>query len=79
MTQPMAKPRTRLTGADYMAQTPPSHRGVRFQLIEGELIEMAGPNDPPQVFIGELYIDVRTQTRALDLGETRIFPLRCRH
>ena len=74
MTQPTQKPRTKLTGADYMRLTPPSHRGRRFQLIEGELIEMAGPNDPHQVFIGELYIEVRTQTRALGLGETRISP-----
>ena len=74
MTQPKAKPRAKLTGADYMRLTPPSHRGVRYQLIEGELIKMAGPNDPHQVFIGELYIEVRTQTRRLGLGETRIAP-----
>ena len=72
MTQPKAKPRTKLTGADYMRLTPPSHRGVRYQLIEGELVKMAGANDAHQVFIGELYIEVRTQTRALGLGETRI-------
>ena len=74
MTSPKAKPTTKLTGADYMRLTPPSHRGVRYQLIEGELIRMAGPNDPHQVFIGELYIEVRTQTRRLGLGETRISP-----
>ena len=74
MTSPKAKPTTKLTGADYMRLTPPSHRGVRYQLIEGELVKMAGPNDPHQVFIGELYIEVRTQTRALGLGETRISP-----
>ena len=74
MTSPKAKPTTKLTGADYMRLTPPSHRGVRYQLIEGELIRMAGPNDPHQVFFGELYIEVRTQTRRLGLGETRISP-----
>ena len=74
MTQTKAKLRVKLTGADYMKLTPPSHRGVRYQLIEGELIKMAGANDPHQVFIGELYIEVRTQTRALGLGETRIAP-----
>ena len=74
MTQTKAKLRVKLTGADYLKLTPPSHRGVRYQLIEGELIKMAGPNDPHQVFIGELYIEVRTQTRALGLGETRIAP-----
>ena len=35
---------------------------------------MAGTNDPHQVFIGELDIEVRTQTRAPGFGETRISP-----
>ena len=74
MTQPQAKPRSKLTGADYLRLTPPSHRGVRYQLIEGELVKMAGANDAHQVFVGELYIEVRTQTRALGIGETRIPP-----
>ena len=74
MTQPKAKPRAKLTGADYLRLTPPSHRGVRYQLIEGELVRMAGANDAHQVFVGELYIEVRTQTKALGLGETRIPP-----
>ena len=74
MAQPKAKLRVKLTGADYMKLTPPSHRGVRYQLIEGELIKMAGPNDPHQVFIGELYIEATVQVRALGIGETRISP-----
>ena len=74
MTQPKVKPRTKLTGADYMRLTPPSHRGVRYQLIEGELVKMAGPNDPHQVFIGDLYIEATLQVRALGIGETRISP-----
>ena len=74
MTQSKAKPKAKLTGADYLRLTPPSHRGVRYQLIEGELVKMAGANDAHQVFIGELYIEVRTQTRALGLGETRLPP-----
>ena len=74
MTQPKAKPKAKLTGADYLRLTPPSHRGVRYQLIEGELVKMAGADDAHQVFIGELYIEVRTQTRALGLGETRLPP-----
>ena len=74
MTQPKAKPKAKLTGADYLRLTPPSHRGVRYQLLEGELVKMAGANDAHQVFVGELYIEVRTQTRALGLGETRIPP-----
>ena len=74
MTQPKAKTQARLTGADYLRLTPPSHRGRRYQLIEGELIEMAGPNDPHQVFIGQLYIQATLQTDQLGIGETRISP-----
>ena len=74
MTQPKAKPRVKLTGADYMRLTPPSHRGVRYQLIEGELVKMAGPNDPHQVFIGELYFTARSQIGAPGAFEIRISP-----
>ena len=74
MAQPKAKLRVKLTGADYMKLTPPSHRGVRYQLIEGELIKMAGPNDPHQVFTGRFYIQLTLQTDALDIGETRVAP-----
>ena len=68
------RPRTGMTGADYMAITPPSHRGRRFQLIEGDLIEMAGPSEPHQVFTGQLYIRLTLQVEQLGLGETRISP-----
>lgn len=74
MTQPQAKPRSKLTGADYMRLTPPSHRGVRYQLIEGELVKMAGPNDPHQVFIGELFFVARSQIGARGAFEIRISP-----
>ena len=77
MMQPAAtKPRvrTRLTNADYLAQTPPSHRGRRYQLINGELIEMAGPNDPHQVFALRLGSALMIQSDDLDIGEIRIAP-----
>ena len=74
MTQPKAKPTTKLTGADYMRLTPPSHRGVRYQLIEGELIQMAEPNDPHQIFIAELYFAARSQIGAPGAFEIRISP-----
>ena len=74
MTQPKQKPKTKLTGVDYMVLTPPSHRGVRYQLIEGELVKMAGPNDPHQVFIGELYFAARAQIGAPGLFEIRLSP-----
>ena len=74
MMQSKTRTRAKLTGADYMKLTPPSHRGVRYQLIEGALVKMAGANLAHQVFIGELYIEVRTQTRALGLGETYLPP-----
>ena len=71
MTQPKAKLRVKLTGADYMRLTPPSHRGVRYQLIEGELVKMAGANDAHQVFIGEIYFAARLQ-----IGEPGEFEIR---
>ena len=76
MTQPKAKPKTKLTGADYMRLTPPSHRGVRYQLIEGELVKMAGANEPHQVFIGELYFAARTPNAGStgELNEIRLPP-----
>ena len=74
MLQPIAQPRTGMTGADYMAITPPSHRGRRFQLIEGELIEMAGPSEPHQVFVGELYFAARLQIGAPGAYEIRLSP-----
>ncbi len=84
MLQPITEPRTgqprtgqpgaKMTGADYMAITPPSHRGRRFQLIEGELIEMAGPSEPHQVFVGELYFAARLQIGASGAYEIRLSP-----
>ena len=71
---PPPRPRTKMTGADYLAITPPSHRGRRFQLIEGDLIEMAGPSEPHQVFTGQLYIRLTLQAEQLGIGETRISP-----
>ena len=75
MTQPKAKPTTKLTGADYMRLTPPSHRGVRYQLIEGELIQMPGPSRAHQTFTGRFYLQLTLQTDALGIGETMISPL----
>ena len=74
MTQPTVKPKAKLTGADYLRLTPPSHRGVRYQLIEGELARMAGASDAHQVFTGRFYMQLTLQTDALDIGETRIAP-----
>ncbi len=77
MMQPAAtqpRVRTRLTNADYLAQTPPSHRGRRYQLINGELIEMAGPNDPHQVFALRLGSALMIQSDDLGIGEIRIAP-----
>ena len=74
MTQPSQKPRTKLTGADYLRLTPPSHRGVRYQLIEGELVKMAGANDAHQVFTGRFYMRLTLQADALGIGETRLPP-----
>ena len=71
MMQPVAEPpiRTRLTNADYIAQTPPSHRGRRYQLINGVLIEMAGATLAHQIFLMQFSILLTPQVNALDIGE----------
>ena len=77
MTQPetaraAVKPRGKLTNADYMVMTPPSHRGERYQLINGELIKMAGASDAHQVFLMWLCSALMSQVYALVIGEIRI-------
>ncbi len=72
MTQPKTKPRTRLTNADYMAMTPPANSGPRYQLINGELIEMSGASDGHQVFALRCGSAMLTQADELDIGEIRI-------
>ena len=77
MMQPTAtKPRTRtrLTNADYIALTPPSHRGRRYQLINGELIEMAGASQPHQDFALRMGAALLAQADALDIGKVLIAP-----
>ena len=74
MTQPKAKPRAKLTNADYMAMTPPANTGPRYQLINGELFEMSGASDPHQVFLMWLCSGLLLQVDALGVGEIRIAP-----
>ncbi len=74
MTQPKAKPRTRLTNADYMAMTPPANSGPRYQLINGELIEMSGASDDHQVFLMWLCSGLLLQVDDLGIGEIRLPP-----
>ena len=78
LTQPAIKPRIRtqprLTNADYLAQTPPSHRGRRYQLINGELIEMSGAVLAHQIFSMQFGIALTPQVNALDIGEVVAAP-----
>lgn len=74
MTQPKAKPRTKLTNADYIAMTPPENSGPRYQLIHGELIEMAGATSGHQTFLLEISAELLIQIRALDIGTIVIAP-----
>ena len=79
MTQPHTaqaepKPRGKLTNADYLAMTPPANTGPRYQLIQGELVQMAGANDPHQVFSMRLSSGLLIQVDALGTGEIRIAP-----
>ena len=74
MTQPKAKPRARLTNADYVAMTPPENSGPRYQLINGALIEMSGAGDAHQVFLMWLCSGLLLQVEDLNRGEIRIPP-----
>ena len=68
------KPRGKLTNADYIAMTPPENSGPRYQLINGELVEMAGASDPHQVFLMWLCSGLLLQVEALGIGDIRIPP-----
>ena len=74
MTQPKAKPRAKLTNADYMAMTPPANSGRRYQLINGELIEMSGATLAHQSFLLELSLEMSIQVRAAGIGRLVIAP-----
>ena len=74
MTPPPTKPRTRLTNADYMRLTPPVPDGPRYQLINGELVKMAGASDAHQVFLMWLALMLAPQTETLGIGQVRIAP-----
>ena len=69
MTQPKAKPRIRLTNADYVAMTPPANSGPRYQLINGVLIEMSGASYAHQAFLVQLIMQLAIQVEALGIGE----------
>ena len=69
-----AAPVGKLTNADYMRLTPPVPGGVRYQLIDGELIEMAGASDSHQVFALRCGSALLIQTDDLGIGEVRIAP-----
>ena len=74
MTQPKQKPRTKLTNADYMALTPPSVPGPRYQLINGELVEMAGAGYAHQTFAIRFGSQLLVQTDTLGIGEVLTAP-----
>ena len=68
------KPRGKLTNADYIAMTPPANTGPRYQLINGELVQMAGATLGHQTFLLEMSADLLIQVRALDIGTIVIAP-----
>lgn len=74
MTRPKAKPRAKLTNADYVAITPPENSGPRYQLINGELVEMAGATFGHQTFLLEMSAELLIQIRVLDIGTIVIAP-----
>ena len=79
MTQPQTaqaepKPRRKLTNADYLTMTPPAIPGPRYQLIHGELVEMAGATFEHQTFLLEISSEFSRQARAVDAGMVVIAP-----
>ena len=74
MTQPKAKPRAKLTNADYVAMTPPANSGPRYQLINGELIQMSGAGYSHQTFLLQLAMQLAMQVQSLGIGEVLVAP-----
>ena len=74
MTQPKAKPRARLTNADYLAMTPPENSGARYQLINGELVRMLGASYSHQTFLVQLMIQLAVQVESSGIGEVIVAP-----
>ena len=79
MTQPQTaqaepKPRGKLTNADYLAMTPPENSGPRYQLIDGDLIEMSGASYGHQVFLLQMSIQLGIQVESLGIGEILFAP-----
>ena len=68
------KPRGQLTNADYIAMTPPANSGPRYQLIHGELVEMAGATYAHQVFLLQMSITMGIQVESLGIGEILFAP-----
>ena len=64
----------KLTNADYMRLTPPVPGGARYQLIDGELIEMSGAILAHQIFALRLGAVLLTQADALGIGEVVTVP-----
>ena len=64
----------KLTNADYMRLTPPVPGGARYQLIDGELIEMSGAILAHQIFALRLGAVLLAQADALEIGEVVAAP-----
>lgn len=65
-------PRGGLTYADYAALP---DDGKRYQLIEGELVEMPSPTSGHQIVSGELFSALRAHVREHGLGRVLYAPL----
>ncbi len=74
MTQPKAKPRAKLTYADYVAMTPLANSGPRYQLIEGQMFRLPTPHLSHQTVFGEWLVHMALQTEAPGTGQVVIAP-----
>ncbi len=60
-----------MTYADYAAMP---EDGRRYELFEGELVEMSAPDDRHQAVLGMLHMLLLSGTRRLGLGRVRVSP-----
>src|SRR5687768_9330125 len=64
--------KTKLTYADYAALP---DDGKRYELIDGELVELTSPSDLHQMLLGRLHVAVANWLKAHGGGRVRFAPL----
>jgi Uma2 family endonuclease len=74
MDEPVMTSRIVLTYEDYAALP---HDGKRYELHEGELVQMGSPSARHQLIIGNLYFTLRVHVHASGVGQLFLSPFDC--